>query len=78
MQDDNSRDESTSGSANFHWKRKSATVMLGAGKHPNTVIAAIFGDDSCKCGPWKMRHQLRKECLSRIHDRLPGKRGKLA
>jgi len=52
--------------------------MLGAREYPNPVIAAIFGDDSRKCGPWKMRHQLRKECLSRIHDQLPGKRRKLA
>ena len=47
-------------------------VLLGAGKRPDPVIAAIPVDDPRESSPWQEVHELSEQGLAGVHEHLLG------
>ena len=53
-------------------------VLLGAGKRPDPVIAAIPVDDPRESSPWQEVHELSEQGLAGVHEHLLGETPKSA
>jgi hypothetical protein len=53
-------------------------ILLGAGKRPNPMIAAVPVDGPHESGPWREIHELGEKGLAGVHEHLLGKSPKSA
>ena len=53
-------------------------LLLGAGKRPDPVIAAIPVDDPRESSPWQEVHELSEQSLAGVHEHLLGETPKSA